>query len=118
MTFAYIATPYTKYPAGIEAAFQDAARAVAGLLRKGFAAYSPIAHTHPVAIYGDIDPLDHSIWLSLDEHMMRAADECFVIHMEGWDTSYGVAHEIKFFQDAGKPVRHVSWPDLEEIDNG
>jgi hypothetical protein len=101
---AYLATPYSKYPAGIEAAFRDAAALTGRLLVSGLRVYSPIAHTHPVAIYSGLDPFDHKIWLPFDEAMMRAADVLVVAHMDGWEESYGIAHEIKFFADARKPI--------------
>src|SRR5436309_1862842 len=61
-TLYYLATPYSKYPRGLTAAFEDAANLAARLLQVGFRVYSPIAHTHPLAVYGKIDPLDHAIW--------------------------------------------------------
>ena len=57
--------------------------------------YSPIAHTHGIAKVGGFDPLDHDIWLPLDEKMMVACDYLVVAKMEGWDTSKGVAFEIE-----------------------
>lgn len=100
----YLATPYSKYPYGIHDAFQDASKYAARLLIAGVKVYSPIAHTHPLAIYGDIDPLDHSIWIPFDEAMMTAADAICVLQMPTWEISKGIAHEIEFFQNAGKPV--------------
>lgn len=101
---AYLATPYSKYEPGIEQAFIDAAKLAALLLRAGMKVYSPIAHTHPLAVHGNIDPLDHAIWMPFDEAMMTAADVLLVAHMQGWQESFGIAHEIKFFEDAGKPI--------------
>lgn len=101
---AYLATPYSKYPGGIEAAFRDAAALVARLLEKAVDAYSPIAHTHPVAIHGGLDPLDLSIWLPFDEAMMAKADTLIVAHLPGWEESKGIAHEIAVFAAAGKPI--------------
>lgn len=101
---AYLATPYTKYPSGIEQAFIDAAKLASLLLRAGMKVYSPITHTHPIAIHGNIDPLDHAIWMPFDQAMMEAADVLLVAHMDGWQESYGVALEIKFFDDRGKPI--------------
>lgn len=107
MTLYYLATVYTKYPRGIEAAFEDAARLAGRLLRTGIVVYSPIAHTHPIAMLSGIDPLDHSIWLDFDARMMRAADACLVALMTGWRDSYGVNHEIEFFRAAEKPVLYL-----------
>lgn len=104
---AYLATPYSKYFLGIEAAFVHAAEIAARLLKAGVRVYSPIAHTHPLAVYGHLDPLDHSIWIPFDEAMMNAADALIVARMRGWDESYGVKHEIEFFAQAHKPIIHI-----------
>lgn len=101
----YLATPYTKYKGGdLRRAFVDASKLAAKLLTRGYKVYSPIAHTHPLAIHGELDPLDHDIWLAFDEAMMEAADCLVVARMEGWDKSRGIAHEIEFFADKGKPI--------------
>ena len=101
----YLATPYSKYKGGdLNAAFKDAAKLAAELLAVGIKVYSPIAHTHPLALFSDLDPLDHSIWLPFDEAMMTAADALVVAHMDGWAESYGIAHEVKFFDDQRKPI--------------
>lgn len=103
----YLATPYTKYRPNIEAAFIDAARLVARMIANGFKVYSPIVHTHPIAIHGGLSPLDHSIWLPYDEAMMDAAYVLVVAQMEGWDESFGIAHEIKYFIDRRKSVYYL-----------
>jgi hypothetical protein len=54
----YLATPYSKFSGGINMAFVEASIFAARLLALGVKIYSPIAHTHPLAIYGNIDPLD------------------------------------------------------------
>jgi hypothetical protein len=103
----YLATPYSRYPAGIDAAFRDAAALAARLLTKGVKVYSPIAHTHPLAIYGNIDPLDHAIWLPFDEAMMTASSALLVAQMRTWQASKGIAHEIEFFTREDKPVFYL-----------
>jgi hypothetical protein len=107
-TLYYLATPYSKYPRGLIAAFEDAANLAARLLQVGFRVYSPISHTHPLAVYGKIDPLDHAIWLPFDEAMMEASGALLVAEMSGWRTSKGVKHEIEFFTNAGKPVLYLN----------
>jgi hypothetical protein len=103
----YLGTPYSKYPAGIEAAFCDAAALTSRLLVAGVKVYSPIAHTHPIAIYGKLDPYDHKIWLPFDQAIMNAAKAMIVAKMEGWDTSFGIKHEIEYFTGARKPVFYL-----------
>jgi hypothetical protein len=100
----YLATPYTKYKGGPAAAFHEAARIAATFVTIGVRIYSPIAHTHPLAVEGNLDPLDLSIWLPFDEAMMDASDCLIVAMMDGWDVSAGIKHEIEFFKKDGKPV--------------
>jgi hypothetical protein len=109
----YLATPYSKWPAGLEDAFKEAAKLAARLLEKGASVYSPIAHTHPLAIHGGLDPLDHKLWLDFDEAMMERSDALFVATMYGWTESKGVAHEINRFAEMGKPIRKVDPVTLE-----
>ena len=63
MSYYYLATPYSKYPGGPEAAFQMACRQAAILIKAKIPVYCPIAHTHPIAVQNDMDPFDHGIWL-------------------------------------------------------
>jgi Domain of unknown function (DUF1937) len=104
LTPSYLATPYTKFPGGIECAFIAAAKLAARLLVSGVKVYSPIAHTHPLAVHGNLDPLDHDIWLPFDEAMMTACGALLVAHLPTWDSSKGIAHEIAFFEKAHKPI--------------
>lgn len=107
MSFWYLATPYSKYPAGIEAAHAEACQQAALLVRAGVPVYCPIAHTHPIAIHGDIDPFDHKIWLEADRTFMEAAKGLVVCCIEGFGESYGIAHEVLHFNKANKPVVYM-----------
>lgn len=103
----YLATPYSKYPQGLEVAFRHASALAARLMLRGLKVYSPIAHTHPLAIHGGVNPLDHSIWLPFDAAIMDKADALLVAMMETWQHSYGISHEIGVFSKAGKPVHYL-----------
>lgn len=103
-SLAYLATPYTNYIDGIEIAFRDASRIAASLLLSGVEVYSPIAHCHPLAIYGDIDALDRDFWLRYQESMMQRCDVLIVAKMKGWEQSLGIQHEINFFVDRKRTV--------------
>lgn len=105
----YLASPYSKYPGGTEAAFQEVCKAAAQLIAAGVPVYSPIAHTHPIALHGDMDPLDHEIWLPADMPLMKAAGGLLVLMMDTWQDSYGVSVEIGIFEGAGKPVHYMEW---------
>lgn len=111
----YLATPYSKYEKGITYAFADAACLTGQLLKRGVKVYSPIAHTHPIAIYANINPLDHAIWLPFDQAIMTKADALLVAKMDGWNVSYGIGEEIKFFKQAEKPIFYLN-PNTFEVD--
>lgn len=107
MTYWYLATPYSKYPQGLEAAHKLACEQAAFLIAAKIPVYSPIAHTHPIAVYGDMDPFDHGIWLPADEPLMKAAMGLIVLRAIGWDKSFGISEEIKAFNAAGKPLIYM-----------
>lgn len=108
MTY-YLATPYSKYPGGLEAAWIDACRVAGALMRQGVKIFSPIAHSHGIAIHGGLDPLDHDIWLPADEFFMQHCEGLIVARLEGWETSKGVAFETMRFTEMGKPIRYVDF---------
>ena len=108
--YLYLATPYSKYPGGIDAAFTEACRAAAWFVRQGIGVYCPIAETHPIARYGGIDPLDHKIWLPADTPLMKGSKALVVCMMEGWETSFGIAEEKAAFAIMSKPVYYMEWP--------
>lgn len=100
----YLATVYSKHAGGIDAAFAEAARLAARLMLSGVKIYSPIAHGHPLAVHGNLDPLDHALWLPFDEAMLDACGVLIVANMDGWQDSKGIAHEIMFFARRNKPI--------------
>ena len=100
----YLATPYSKFPGGLEAAFAAAADLAAKLIALQVPVYSPIAHTHPIALVGGLDPLDHSIWLPADRPLMAAAHGLLVAALPSWEESFGIAQEIADFQRRYRPI--------------
>lgn len=103
----YLATPYTKYRAGIWPAYKEAARIAGRLTAIGLNVYSPIAHSHPLAVYGGIDPLDHDLWMRVDAPFVAICGALIVAKMDGWRDSKGVTIEIESFATAGKPIFSV-----------
>lgn len=110
----YLATPYTKYPRGLDAAYAEACGHAAWLISKGVPVFSPIAHTHGIAEQSDVDAKDGNYWLKADEPFMANAKGIIVVKMEGWDESAGVKHEIEYFQREGRPIVYLD-PDAEEL---
>ncbi len=104
--FYYLATPYSRYERGTEAAFQDAIAAAVICIRAGIQVFSPIAHTHPIAVHGGLAG-HFEMWASLDEAMIRASDGMIVVRMDGWDRSEGIAAEIAICERLRKPVLYM-----------
>jgi hypothetical protein len=103
----YLGSPYSKFPSGLDAAFQEICRIAGEFARRGIAVYSPIAHTHPIAVASGLDPLDHNIWLPFDEPMMHGAYGLIVALMPTWEISKGLKHEIDTFERLGRPVVYM-----------
>lgn len=107
MSYWYLATPYSKYGEGLDAAFVLAARAAGELNAAGIPTFSPIAHGHPMSVHAGIPPLNHEFWLALDAAFMGPAHGLIVLMAEGWDKSFGIAKEIDAFKVAGKPAFYL-----------
>jgi len=95
-------------------AFIEACRIAAKMVQAEIRVYSPIAHTHPIAVHGGINKTDHSIWLPFDFALMRKADALCVAKMDGWDSSFGIAEEIQVFKSDQKPIFYLD-PETMEI---
>lgn len=101
---AYLASPHTLYPAGIDAAWRDVCAITARLIAAGTCVYSPIACTHLMQGHGAPPHTDHAFWLQFDEAMMRVCDVLIVAHMDSWEISKGIAMEVAYFEKAGRPI--------------
>lgn len=104
MTFWYLGTQYSRHPQGIHIAHMESCEAAATCIKAGIPVFCPIAHTHHVAQFGKIDPLDHEIWLPADRPFMMAAIGMIVLQTPGWETSYGLRHEMEFFEQRDRPI--------------
>jgi nucleoside 2-deoxyribosyltransferase len=104
MTLAFLASPYSRYADGIGQAFIDAARLAARLIKSGVNVFSPIVHSHPIAYWGNLDAHNQQLWRDLNAAMVDKCDVLIVAHLDGWEQSSGIAHEIECFAAAGKPI--------------
>lgn len=105
--FFYIASPYSKYPDGIYAAYRMACFQSSLLVRAGVPVFSPIAHSHMIAVAGGIDPFDHAIWLPADKPLMDASRGLIMLMADSWRESYGMQKELEAFKAAGKPIVYM-----------
>ncbi len=106
-TYIYLASPYTHSdPAVMEARFIAACRAAGRLMAEGHQVFSPIAHTHPIAVQCEL-PRDWGFWKKYDETMIAHAHKLVVLVIDGWRESKGVAAEIAIAIGMGIPVESV-----------
>jgi hypothetical protein len=122
MLLVYLASPYSHPdPAVREQRFRDVCATAATLMRAGYGILSPIAHTHPIAIAGDL-PKGWDFWSAYDEALITACTEVWVLMLDGWEESTGVQAEIAIAGRQGKRVRYLDpedttkdlldlWPD-------
>jgi nucleoside 2-deoxyribosyltransferase len=111
----YLASPYTQYELGLSQAFRDIAKIAGALISRGVSVYSPIAHCHPIAVYGGVHPAAHEIWMKIDTKMMAACDALCIARLPGWDKSAGVAMEALEFFSQKKPIYHLEPKTLEVV---
>ena len=95
----YMASPFSHYKAGIWPAYKEAARIAGKLALAGVQVFSPIAHSFPLAIYGEIDPLNHRFWMEIDKPFVAMCKGLIVARMAGWEESKGVLAEIEDFAE-------------------
>lgn len=107
--FWYVASPYSKYPAGREQAFIDASKFGAKLINEGIKVFVPIPHSHPIAVYGTVRADDHDTWLAQDKAIAQFACGIAMIGMPGLDESTGVTREREWFRSWNKPEIRLWW---------
>lgn len=103
----YLASPYSHQSATVmERRFDLVMGAAASLLRNGNIIYSPIIHFHPLSVAHDL-PGDFDFWKNINFHMLTKADELWVLMLDGWEDSIGVAGEIAFAEKKFIKVTYV-----------
>lgn len=100
----YLASPYSHVDAQVRAErFQEAVDAAAFLMRRGQVVYSPIVHNHPLAVAHDL-PTGWDYWKRFDEAMLACCGQVFVLMIEGWHASHGIAAEVAIAKNLSLPV--------------
>ena len=102
----YLATPYTGTSQQQEARFKYVNARAAELMAAGILVFSPISHTHPIAVAGDL-PTGWEFWREYDFTFIQWGDELYVLMSDGWQESTGVTAEIEFAKELGKPIVYL-----------
>ena len=101
---AYLATPFSRFPRGLDAAHREAVDIAERLHDHGVRVYSPIKYSHIIARDTGVDPIDHNFWLPQCELWFSQCDRLLVATMDGWRDSVGISYEICAFNALGKPI--------------
>jgi hypothetical protein len=104
----YLAIPYSHPdPAVREARFVIANREAGRLMRAGAKVFSPISHTHPIAVECEL-PKGWDFWQAFDRAYLSASERVVVVCIDGWRESVGVQAEIAIAQEMGIPVEYIT----------
>ncbi len=71
--------------------------------------FSPLTHNELlIDIINDAVPGEH--WMQFDLAILAICKSLYVLKMEGWELSKGVAREIAFAKEHGIPVHEIDPP--------
>jgi len=125
MSYIYLASPYSDPSRAIRFyRYTLACQAVAALYKKEVTVFSPIVHCHYIAGQYDM-PNDADFWWPHNQSMMERALGMYILNIEGWEQSKGVAQEALFAAADSLPVQMVNTsgdteayvkPELWELD--
>ena len=104
----YLASPYTDYSDGLDAAYEAAGRANAMLALSGVHVFCPIVYGHALAQF--MPAMTHDWWLDWCRPHMDAAAGIIVLQLPGWEKSLGIFAEREVFRMQGKPEHFLGWP--------
>ena len=92
----YLSSPYTHDdPLVREARFIAVAKYAAYLIAEcDMTIFSPIAHSHPICLFGQLDG-EWERWETFDRRILDVVCGLIVLCLPGWDTSRGIAREIR-----------------------
>jgi len=105
----YLASPYTDSdPAVMEKRFQVVNKVAAELMKQGYLIFSPISHTHPIAVAGGL-PRGWEFWARYDRCILRACIGLMVLKQSGWEESKGVRAELKLAAEMKLSIEYCDY---------
>ena len=90
----------------MEARFKAAEEYTVRLMKQGEVVYSPIVHSHQMALNHDL-PKGYEFWKEQCQAMVYKADALHVMMLDGWQQSVGVNDEISLARELKIPVLYI-----------
>ena len=109
MKLVYLAGPYTGQE---ENSFKILTQYAARLMLSGYAVFSPITHSHPIATQNKM-PGSWEFWAGQDLAILQSCDTLMVLKMPGWEKSLGVTAEIKEAKFHGLEILYLDYYPIE-----
>lgn len=105
----YVAAPYTHSdPAIVKQRMLDFATVMSELIRRGEHPVSPLMN-HFLTDYVETDfPLTWDYWKEYSYSLLKNCVEVYVITMDDWEQSTGVAAEIEMAEKMLKPITYIT----------
>lgn len=99
----YLAAPYTHPDPEIVKYRVDKINETAALLMsEGHIVFSPISHSHYIAVDNDL-PTGFEFWQEMNHSFIDWCDVVYVLYLEGYAESKGVADEIEYCKKTNTP---------------
>ena len=112
----YLASPYSHPEASFrEERFAQARKFVVEMIRENLVAFSPIVYAHGLAVEYNL-PKGVELWWPLNADMLRHSTELWVLKLDGWAESRGIALEINAAKLLNIPVNYVDLNHFDQAD--
>lgn len=103
----YLASPYSHPdPAVRESRYMAVCRAAANLICQRYIVFSPIVHSHGIALHGNLAG-DWNTWREFDLWFITRCDKLIILKLDGWKESAGIKAEIEIAERLGKPIEFI-----------
>lgn len=103
----YLAQPHSHKSAEVRHwRFEQGCIAAGSMIRSGYMIFSPIAHSHPIALSVDLHA-EFAFWERYDKMMISRCQEVWVLTFSGYLESVGVMAEMEFANALGIPIKYV-----------
>lgn len=104
----YLAIPYSHPDKQVRhRRFEIVNKVAADLMRQGEIVFSPISHSHVIAVENDL-PTDWDYWKKSCMEFVTRSDKVVVVCVDGWKESTGVQAEIKIAKQNNIPIEYIN----------